>query len=52
MFRFTDVISNLILDIGKYQFTESTLRSGISLIFIDYQRRIWGFSKKGAGALC
>ena len=38
MLRFPDVNLKLISDIGKYQFVESTVRGGISMIFKGYAK--------------
>ena len=38
MLRFTDVTLKLISDVEKYQFIESTIRGGISMIYKGYAK--------------
>ena len=38
MLRFPDVNLKLISDIGQYQFVESTVRGGVSMIFKGYAK--------------
>ena len=38
MLRFPDINLKLISDIGQYQFVESTVRGGVSMIFKGYAK--------------